>query len=605
MKRVVFSIVAAMLTAIGLFWPLVGFPTSDGPVTADPVTILDYRAEYDVAADGRLTATETLTTAFPPSRHGIFRFWDVTDAGDPGVRYLPENISVTLDGQSVPVELLWEDGERFRVARIGDPDRYVTAGTHVYVIRYTIDGVLAPADSPTGDSEGTSWGSPGDSRFLWRVVANGWRMPILASASTVRLPSEPVAFTCAVSDHSECAITQPSPTTRVVTTGPLAPNTGVQVRADLATPPPDQLTVPWAVPLDPVLGRSLTGLLIALGLALAMAAVGAWWTWRSVERTPPLPVMYEPPADPQHPGRTLSPVQSYYVAYERLPRKALVTGLFYLAELRVVTLTRHGSGWRVTSQATDRAFAELDAGSRAILTTLGLRTAGSRFDADGSIVAGQALSSAEGTLATATTTWGRDSGTVAHSQFENIGRGLVMLSVIVSVVLFIWNPFPATIWVLPFAAFAIGAAGLYTAGTGTRRTALGRQVWSRAGGFERLLSTTSNQERLDFSARKELYTSFIPYAMAFSCADAWADKYRYATGQEPPTPTWAGSSSSGGAAGVGLFGGSSSSALQSFESSLSSSISAYSASQSSSSSGGGSSGGGSSGGGGGGGGGSW
>ena len=91
---------------------------------------------------------------------------------------------------------------------------------------------------------------------------------------------------------------------------------------------------------------------------------------------------------------------------------------------------------------------------------------------------------------------------------------------------------------LPFAAFALGGVGLQQSGVGARRTALGRGIWSRAGGFERLLSTPSSEDRFDFAARKDLFIAFIPYAVAFGVADRWADKYRVATGQEPPIPGW-------------------------------------------------------------------
>jgi uncharacterized membrane protein len=109
-----------------------------------------------------------------------------------------------------------------------------------------------------------------------------------------------------------------------------------------------------------------------------------------------------------------------------------------------------------------------------------------------------------------------------------------------------------------------------------------------------LLSTPSAEDRFDFSARRDLYLAYIPYAVAFGCADAWAEKYAVATGTEPPVPGWYPvTAASGWDGGRTSFNG--------FESALASSISAYEATQSSSSSGGG--GGGGSGGGGGGG--SW
>ena len=90
----------------------------------------------------------------------------------------------------------------------------------------------------------------------------------------------------------------------------------------------------------------------------------------------------------------------------------------------------------------------------------------------------------------------------------------------------------------------------------------------------------------------------MPWAVAFGVADAWAEKYRIETGEDPPMPLYASSGLHYGA------GGFAASMADDFSSTVSSAISAYEATQSSSSSGGG---GGSSGGGGGGGGGggSW
>ena len=134
-------------------------------------------------------------------------------------------------------------------------------------------------------------------------------------------------------------------------------------------------------------------------------------------------------------------------------------------------------------------------------------------------------------------------------------------------------------------------------GAGTKRTPAGRDLWSRVGGFRRILSTPSAQDRFDFAGRKDLYTAYLPWAVAFDCADEWAKKYRVETGEEPPAPTWF-------PAYYGAHTGNYvSQMVDSFDSTVSSAISSYEATQSSSSGGGGGFSGG--GGGGGGGGGSW
>ncbi len=601
MTRVVYSLVLAVLTAIGLVLPMSLFRDNSATTGSDPVTITDYRADYKVAADGTLTASETVTANFPSGRHGIFRFWDLSDPADTGVRYIPNDITVQLDGGPVPVDLRWETGRRFRVAKIGDANQFVAPGSHIYIISYNVKGVLAAGDSraATNDSS-SSWSGAGTSRFIWRVVADGWQMPIEHSETTVTLPAEPTAVTCRTSTSpADCQITRPTPTSVTVTTGPLAPATGVAVRTELPVAAPSRSTLPWPIALDPVLGRSVIALVILLLASLATFALGVFWVFRSRETAPLVPVMFEPPADPLRAGAALGPVQTYFVVNESAPSRGLVATLLHMAEQNLVKLDRTDSDdWTVTSIGSPDEWSKADPVSISVARALGLLTPGSQFDADGSVSAGKALSAAKSAVNTSAKESARTAGTVVGSPLEGVGRVLLFLAIVVSAILFIFKFLPFSVAVLPIAAFAVGSAGLAKRGVGTRRTKLGREVWSRAGGFERLLSTRSNQERLDFGARQDLYTSFIPYAIAFNCADAWADKYRTTMASEPPMPIWIPVPIGGTQGFLGSGGG-----FDSFESSLSSSLSAYSASQSSSSSSGGFSGGFS--GGGGGGGGSW
>ena len=173
---------------------------------------------------------------------------------------------------------------------------------------------------------------------------------------------------------------------------------------------------------------------------------------------------------------------------------------------------------------------------------------------------------------------------------------------------------PLSVFALVPGLFAIFAIGLLKPGSSTVRTPAARDLWSKTGGFHRILSTPSAVDRFDFSGRKELYTAYVPWAVAFGCAGVWADKYRFEVGEEPPMPSYV---YSGGNNSIGTWstGDVVSHIVTDFNSTVDSAISSYEATQrasSSSSSGGGSSfggggGGGFSGGGGGGGGGggSW
>ena len=125
-------------------------------------------------ADGVLEAVERITTDMPSGRHGIYRFWDVVDAGDANARLVPEDIVVSQDGRPATVEMSWQDQRRYRVARIGDADVTLSPGRHVYEIRYRIEGAIAGTDD--------------GAELYWDVVARGWQMPILRSEVRVALP---------------------------------------------------------------------------------------------------------------------------------------------------------------------------------------------------------------------------------------------------------------------------------------------------------------------------------------------------------------------------------------------------------------------------------
>jgi uncharacterized membrane protein len=231
---------------------------------------------------------------------------------------------------------------------------------------------------------------------------------------------------------------------------------------------------------------------------------------------------------------------------------------------------------------------------------MGVTTRGYEFHADRSAPSGEGLTLARSRFVGAVKDWDQQQQVLRWSTPEGVGRILVYVAMAVAFVLIWFNPFGITFLGLPPLAFALGGLGLLRAGATTRRTETGRAMWSRAGGFKRLLATDSAEERFDFSARKDLYTAFIPWAVAFGCAEAWQRKYETQTQQAAPVAPWMG----GYYGPAGAFG-STTSFVDGFRSTLDSSLSAYQATQSSSGGGGGGGGGFSGGGGGGGGGGSW
>jgi uncharacterized membrane protein len=300
--------------------------------------------------------------------------------------------------------------------------------------------------------------------------------------------------------------------------------------------------------------------------------------------------MYAPPEG-------LGPAQASYLFTEQVGTDEFVASIMQASEKGATTLQRD-EGWTITDTGDASGWGKLDPVSAYAATVLGVQ--GGSFTADTSVSAGKKLKTALSSFTKATKDWARQNKLMTTAGVGSFGGIMVVGAFLLTLFLAFANPFNISVVALIPGLFALFAAELLAPGSGTKRTAAGRELWSRIGGFRRVLATPSSEQRFDFSGRKELYTAYIPWAVAFGVADEWAEKYRIETGEDPPLPLYAASgfhSRSGGFA---------SSMADDFSSTVGSAISAYEATQSSSSSssggGGGFSGGG---GGGGGGGGSW
>lgn len=563
---------------------IVGFGALSIPadVKPDNATISDYKAVFDVGADGDLQVVETLAVDFPSfaDKHGIFRFFDTQDPNFPKHRLIPTDISITRNGEPEHFETQKDGHGVFRTLKIGSADTTVS-GANTYVIRYTVKGVL------THGFDGA------ETQFYWRLIPDGWRMPSTRFDLTVNLPVAGTNIQCAVgSGDTETSCTPEGTKTLRITGGPLAVNTAVTLKTDLAIPTPPAVTRPWSSDLDPLLGQHPVLLGLVLLLAVGAAVGGSALSLSVREKAPPYPLLYAPPEG-------IGPAQAAYLLTEKVENKAFVATMMYAAEQGAVTMNQNGADWTLTGTDKTDTWAKLDAVTAQSGQSLGVVSPGASFTASSKDVeAGKQLKTALSSFESDTEGWAKTSGLMETSGLGGFGGIVLIAGIVATVWLGGFNPFNMSVVGLIPGLFVITALGVGATGAGTRRTAAGRELWSRIGGFHRILSTPSAQDRFDFSGRKELYTSYLPWAVAFDCADAWAKKYRIETGEEPPAPSFLPVY-----AGVHT-GNYVNQMVDSFDSSVSSAISAYDATQSSSSSGGGGgfSGGG---GGGGGGGGSW
>ena len=584
MKRVVGVVLWLALLLGVMLWPAISYDWSTAAATYEETTIRTYVADFTVDDDGDLHATETLTIDFPGyGKHGIFRFFDEADQSATNARREPYDISVTRDGSPEPFELLNENNGRITNVRIGSADVTIPAGEHTYVIDYKIDGVL---------EEGTT-GQP--TQFYWNLIPGGWLQEIETANLTVHLPVAASGVQCARGAGQAGGCTAEGDGTETVTVDveALSPNTPVTVKIGLDMPTPDTGTsVPWAARFDPVLGRSLTNLLLVLALAVLAGAFGAWQASKVREKTPPYPLQYGPPDG-------IGPAQGAYIMTERTGKKDFVASIMEAAAKGSLSLDRSGDSWTVTDTQGPQGWAGLDSVTQRVARLTG--GPGLAFTASpGSVSSGEKLKTELAGFESATRSWATSEGFMQRAGLGCLGGLFVIGGGILALLIAGGNFFDMGIVALIPGMLAAGAAPVLASGANTRRTAKGRDLWSKVGGFYRVLSTPSSQNRFDFSGRQDLYTAYIPWAVAFDCADQWAAKYRTETGQEPPVPSYF-----PGYTGAHT-GNYTDQMVNSFSSTVDGAISAYQATQSSSSSGGGGGGGFSGGGGGGGGGGgSW
>ena len=598
MRRVI--VWAAKLAVIGVL-AMIGTGTFDDDAgqSDDSAKIQTYKAVFDVAKDGRTQVTETLQVEFPESKHGIFRFFDTWDAPNPKARLIPTNISVTRDGMVEPWELLTQDRGRFKVVKIGSPIVTMT-GVHTYKISYQVEGALIAG------------GKRAPSLFYWDLIPGGWAMPIAEADLRVNLPAELSGERCiaGTGKYYACSIEADSATSLRVQASDLAPFVPVTVQAGVDIATPSVATKPWPSHLDPLFGKSVPVAFVVGLLALASGLAGLWLVRARSEKEPPFPLSYAPPEG-------ISPGQAAYLLEEVLPTRAFIGSLLYAAERGAITMTQDGEKLVISTVGDGSAWDQLDVPTQGIAAMLSLKKEGATFTLDPkSAVASGKMQDAIRAFRGRVENWGKEAQLIGPSRLGVHGPWLLLATFVLTAALLLFAPWNMALLGLVPGMFWVFGTGIGASGGNTKRTPAGRDLWARVGGFKRVLATPSAEDRFDFSGRNELYSAYIPWAVAFDCAKEWAAKYEAEIGAPPPPPYYIGGDNTG--ASTALASGTSlgflDSMTSSFDSAASAAISNYSAGSSSfgigSSSGGGGGGGGGGGfrgggGGGGGGGGSW
>ena len=301
----------------------------------------------------------------------------------------------------------------------------------------------------------------------------------------------------------------------------LPPRTPVTVRAGVDVPTPPQHSLPWPYTWDRVLGQSVTGVLWVAGLTVAAGLGGVALVPHHRRTVAGLPAAVRTAA------RARAGADSSTSAPRAVPKNGLTATLFYLAERELVELSRS-----TTSSGPSAAWskpAEWVRSTRpaAVGIALKVNRPGSEFEAKKTVKSGEKLNKAKTDMAKAVQTWAFDGGLMVKRKQGTVGacrqRGRVYPDGVRRSSAGASRPPCGRCRSRRSSCFS---ARSWNDGVGTRRTAAGRELWSRAGGFHRMLATDSAEARFDFGARKDLYTAYVPFAVAAGAAALWAKKYR-------------------------------------------------------------------------------
>ncbi len=122
-----------------------------------------------------------------------------------------------------------------------------------------------------------------------------------------------------------------------------------------------------------------------------------------------------------------------------------------------------------------------------------------------------------------------------RSRWYGIGGGLVALGVLLALVLGL-----TTGWgLVGVAVVVVGVAALVLTRSMPARTAAGSAVLAQALGFRSYLSTAEG-DQLRFEEGADLFSRYLPYAIAFGVAERWARVFAdlAARGRPVPEPSW-------------------------------------------------------------------
>lgn len=189
-RLVVLGLVLLVSLGVLLLVPPVAFAAPRDLSTGREITRYDVTA--DVAADGSVAVTIELDFDFGGDPgHGPYLSFPTRVRYDDERDRVFEYTDVTASSPTgAPAQVNRSDGMSSVVLRIGDEDVDDVSGVQTYVVRFTVDGWLNPANAQHSGDE-----------LYWNVIGPGWEIPLSGLSVVVTGPADVEGAACFVGPY--------------------------------------------------------------------------------------------------------------------------------------------------------------------------------------------------------------------------------------------------------------------------------------------------------------------------------------------------------------------------------------------------------------------